>query len=126
LKNAFDLDTHNDFVFMSNREKGLTLAVEQVFPNAKHSYCCQHIADNVAASFGNKCQPLFWKCARAKTAKAFDDALKLLYQECAGAGEYIENLEHSTWARYAFLFPWFGHDTNNVNESINNAWLDIR
>jgi hypothetical protein len=40
LKQAFNIDTKDDFVFMSNREKGLDSAVAEVFPKAKHSYCC--------------------------------------------------------------------------------------
>jgi hypothetical protein len=40
MRQAFDIDIKDDFVFMSNREKGLDLAVEEVFPKAKHSYCC--------------------------------------------------------------------------------------
>jgi hypothetical protein len=126
LKNAFNIEGKEGFVIMSDREKGLTPAVEEVFSQAKHSYCCQHIADNVAVSFGNKCRPFFWRCARAKTSDAFFDALKALYKESSSAGQYIEHLEHTTWTRYAFPFPRYGHDTNNVNESINNAWLDIR
>jgi hypothetical protein len=126
LKQAFHIDERDDVVFMSDREKGLVPAVEEIFPKVKHSYCCQHIADNVAVSFGNKCRPFFWQCARARTSEAFDEALKELYKESYSAGEYIENLDHTTWARYAFPFPRYGHDTNNVNESINNSWLDIR
>jgi hypothetical protein len=126
LKQAFNIDTKDDFIFMSDREKGLDLAVEKVFLKAKHSYCCQHIANNIAVSFGNKCKPFFWRCARAKNKTAFDEALKALYEESAAAGRYIENLDHTTWARYAFPFPRYGHDTNNINESTNNAWLEIR
>jgi len=44
-----------------------------------------------------------------------------LYEESAAAGQYIKELDHTTWTRYAFPFPWCGHDTNNVNELINNA-----
>jgi len=111
---------------MSNREKGLDSAVEKVFLKAKHTYCCQHIANNIAVSFGNKCRPFFWRCARAKNETAFNEALKELYEVSATARRYVEELDHSTWARYAFPFPRYGHDTNNINESTNNAWLEIR
>jgi hypothetical protein len=96
LRTALNIDGIPNFVIMSDREKGLTPAVKQVFPQAKHSFCCQHIADNVAVSFGNKCRLLFWKCARAKTSEAFYKALKVLYKESAGAGQYIEHLDYST------------------------------
>ena len=81
---------------MSNREKGLILAVEEVFPTAKHLYCCQHIADNVAVSFGNKCRPFFWRCVRAKTKEAFNEALKALYNKSASASHYVKHIKHTT------------------------------
>jgi hypothetical protein len=111
---------------MSDREEGLAPAVGEVFPKAQHSFCCQHIADSVAVSFGNKCRPLFWRFARAKTKEAFNEVLRELYQESASTADYIENLEHSAWTKYAFPFPRFGHCTNNLNESMNNAWLEVR
>jgi transposase-like protein len=126
LKQAFNIDTKDDFVFMSNREKGLDSAVAEVFPKAKHSYCCQHIADNIAVSFGNKYRPFFWQCARAKNETAFNEALKALYEVSAAAGQYVEELDHTTWTQYAFPFPRYSYDTNNINESTNNAWLEIR
>jgi transposase-like protein len=32
---------------MSDREKGLAKAVDEILPNAKHSYYYQHIAANI-------------------------------------------------------------------------------
>ena len=34
LKNAFQIDERDDFVIMSNQEKGLVPVVEEVFPKA--------------------------------------------------------------------------------------------
>jgi hypothetical protein len=48
-----------DYVFISDREKGLALALEAVFLNAIPSHCCQHIANNVETNHGVKCRPLF-------------------------------------------------------------------
>jgi transposase-like protein len=126
LCEAFDRVEEEGFVFISDREKGLIPAVEEIFPRAVHSHCCNHIADNIAADYGNKCKPLFWKCARAKTKEAFEIALRALSTHSREAGCYVDNIPHHAWARYAFPKPRFGHDTSNINESINNAWLDIR
>ena len=82
LHDAFNKlqECEDQYVFISNREKGLDLAVVEVFLKAKHSYCCQHIANNIAVSFGNKCRPFFQRCARAKDKTAFNKALKELYK----------------------------------------------
>ena len=34
---------------ISDRDKGLALAVQQYLPQAAHSHCCQHLAANVPA-----------------------------------------------------------------------------
>jgi hypothetical protein len=41
------LATRKDLVIMSDREKGLDIAVEEMLPTATHSYCAQHIAANI-------------------------------------------------------------------------------
>jgi transposase-like protein len=59
LCEAFDEVEEEGFVFISDREKGLILAVEEFFPQAVHAHCCNYIADNIAGDYGNKCKPLF-------------------------------------------------------------------
>jgi hypothetical protein len=47
LKEQFDPISKPSFVFISDREKGISTAISEVFPSAFHRRCCQHIADNV-------------------------------------------------------------------------------
>ena len=47
LKEAFDSMTEPDFIFMSDREKGIQKGISEVFPSAFQGKCCQHISDNV-------------------------------------------------------------------------------
>ena len=111
---------------MSDREKGLPNALKAVFLDASLSYCCQYIADNVQAEYSIKCRPLFQKCIRAKTKEAFETALQDLQSLNVDATDYVTRILYEFWARYIFLSSRSGHDTNNIIESINSAWLDIR
>jgi hypothetical protein len=86
-------------VFMSDREKGLDKALQQVFPRGLSSFCCKYIEGNLTAAYGIKCTSPFWCCVRAKTEEQFLEALKDLYAINAQAGEYIENLDHTLWTR---------------------------
>ena len=88
-------------------------------PEVTQAYCCQHIADNVQQRFGLKCRPLFWACARAKSMDQFQDALKALMEQDVDAKNYVDAIEHQLWATYAFKHARFGHDTNNITESVN-------
>jgi hypothetical protein len=97
-KKAFKNISAKRFVIMSDREKGLSSALEEMLPDAIPSYCCQHIADNIRAKFGTKYQSFFWKCARAKTEDAFDIALQKLQTESIDAWDYVKAIPYKTWA----------------------------
>ena len=85
---------------MSNREKGIPNALEEVLPKNCQAQCCQHIADNIQAKFGIKCIFLFWPCARAKTKVAFKNTLEALMAHGVNASNYVNNIAHNYWARY--------------------------
>jgi transposase-like protein len=85
-------------VFISDRNKGIAAAVQFVFPESTPAYCCQHIADNIQAKFGNRYRPMFWRIARAKFKKLFYEALKVLEEENKRAAEYVENIPYILWA----------------------------
>jgi hypothetical protein len=88
-----------DYIFISDREKGLSPAIAKVYPSAFYAYCCQHIADNIQTQFGIRCRSPFWACARAKTKIVFDKALAELYKINKKAGKYIDEIPHKYWAR---------------------------
>jgi len=50
-----NLSEEEGFVFISNWEKGLIPAVEEHFPQAVYTHCCNYIA----VSYNKKCKPLF-------------------------------------------------------------------
>ena len=60
---------------MSDRGKGLVAAVDEIFWNAVHGYCCQHLAENVEAhGFSKECKRLF-RCAAFAESEAAVDAV---------------------------------------------------
>ena len=88
--------------FMSDREKGILHALEEVQPNTCQAQCCQYIANNIQAKFGIKYVPLFWLCAKAKTKTAFDNALKTLIACNANSSNYVDNITYDYQAQYSF------------------------
>jgi Transposase and inactivated derivatives len=71
FKGCFPEADWEHYVFISDREKGISSSLNKVFPTAFQAHCCQHIADNIAVEYGNKCKPLFWACIKAKTKQAY-------------------------------------------------------
>jgi hypothetical protein len=47
LKKQFDPMSKLSFVFILDREKGISIAISEVFLSAFHRRCCQYIADNI-------------------------------------------------------------------------------
>jgi hypothetical protein len=99
LQGSCPVTLDENYIFISDREKGLSPAIEKVYPIAFHAYCCQHIADNIQTQFGIKCRSPFWAYARAKSKVAFDKALADLYKVNEKAGEYVDRIPHKYWAR---------------------------
>ena len=47
LKHCISISESEDYIFISDREKGMATAVPAVFDKSIHLHCCQHIADNL-------------------------------------------------------------------------------
>jgi hypothetical protein len=84
--------SREDYIFISDREKGLSPAIAKIYPSAFHAYCCQYIADNIQTQFGIRCRSLFWAYTRAKTKMVFDKVLAELYKINKKAGKYIDKI----------------------------------
>ena len=47
-----EVTLESSYTFISDRSKGIEGGLDQVFEKAAHSYCCQHIADNLHKKSG--------------------------------------------------------------------------
>lgn len=114
-------------MIMSDRGKGLVAAVDEIYPNAVHGYCCRHLAENVEAhGFSNECKRLFWCAAFAQSEAAFDAVFVKIRAEDPDCYDYLRNVPAERWATYAFPRPRYGHLTSNIQESVNSSWLKAR
>jgi hypothetical protein len=127
LKEAFPASVINSgLTLISDREKGMASAVEQVLPNATHLHCCQHIADNLQQRFGNKVRPFFWRACRAKTDSLYKAEMMKIREVSRSAFDYLCAIDKTLWTRAHRQVPCFGHDTSNIVESINSLWNELR
>ena len=122
----FEIDQLEKLVIMSDREKGLAKAADEVLPNAKHSHCCQYIAANIQSRYGIACQKLFWAAVYTRTKAEFDTAIDTILKESRPAAAYIRSIPVETWATSAFPAPRYVHITSNIVESLNGTWKHLR
>jgi transposase-like protein len=85
----FEINQLEKLVIMSDREKGLAKAVDEVLPNAKHSYCCQHIAANIQSRYRITCWKLFWAAVYTRTKAEFNTAINAICKESRPAAAYL-------------------------------------
>ncbi|EJT50347.1 hypothetical protein A1Q1_00402 [Trichosporon asahii var. asahii CBS 2479] len=115
-----------DRVIVSDRQKGLLNAISSVLPGTKHSYCCQHLIQNVQKRFKRAAITRFFeRLVHARTETEFmavyNKGLTLYDAEVC---EYINGIgPFSSWALPFFSFPGrFGTTTSNTVEA-TNSWI---
>jgi hypothetical protein len=108
-------------VIISDRDKELQKAVQQVLPKVFHSYYCQHLANNIQTGYGLVCRNLFWNTAKAFIENGFQTAIDKIRNEKNTVYQYIVSISYNSWAQYAFLAPRFGHITSNIAEFFNSS-----
>ena len=112
-------------VIISDRQKGLQNVVTEHLSTAVHGHCCQHIADNITRKWSGYIK-IFWKAARALTKPSFNSIMDKLAEDNKDCATYIRGIPVEKWARHAFPIRRWSHDTSNMSESINKAWLEAR
>lgn len=85
-----------NLVIMSDREKDLARAVAAVLPEVHPAHCCQHIAANIQARYGQSSVSHFWKCACARTSEDFKTAFEALQDHNLTAAQYVADIPIKT------------------------------
>ncbi|GJS48108.1 retrovirus-related pol polyprotein [Tanacetum coccineum] len=76
LRDDFDMYANSNFTFITDRQKGLLQALQDLFPPVEHIYYVRHIHDKMNLIY--KCghyKELLWKCATATTVVHFERAM---------------------------------------------------
>ena len=84
------LEHVQNLTIVSDRMKGLTNAVKDVLPTARHCYCCRHISQNIQAKFKNDGIVMkFWCAARTTRACEYENYMAEIRSIDVGAHDYI-------------------------------------
>ena len=72
LKDVLGSNTGNGFTFMSDRQKGLIKALEDIVPDASSRYCWRHLWSNFKQKWnGEAYKFVLWAAAKATTQVLF-------------------------------------------------------
>ncbi|KAK9214459.1 hypothetical protein WN944_006451 [Citrus x changshan-huyou] len=124
------MDIHNDMAisFMSDRQKGLIHALQDVFPSSETRYCARHVYANFRKQHSaDILREHFWKAARATNKTDFDDAMTTINKIDENAYKWLVDNDPSTWSCHHFdPFYKTDHVTNNMSESWNSYLNEYR
>ncbi|XP_071718819.1 uncharacterized protein [Rutidosis leptorrhynchoides] len=124
LGEDLDLCSNSNFTFISDRQKGLVHAVENLFPCAEHRHCLRHIHGNMKGSFrGVAYKNHLWRCATVTTVPEFEHAMNQLKEFDNAAYVWLSDIPPHQWARSHFT----GRAVSDVLLSnmceVFNRWL---
>ena len=78
---------------------------------------------NVKTHFHKSLNGLLFVAANTPSIQGFNKIMAAIKEVNVNAGEYVEEIDPSKWARSHFPARRFGHITSNVSESMN-WWLE--
>ncbi|XP_021740125.1 uncharacterized protein LOC110706514 [Chenopodium quinoa] len=117
------------YTFMSDQQKGLIAAIQEVFPQAESRVCARHVYSNFRGVFGGSLElkKQFWIIAKSTTENAFLEKLQVMRELSHDAAEDLLNRNYKKWCR-AFYTPMASCDSvdNNMSEVFNAYILKWR
>ncbi|XP_010672552.2 uncharacterized protein LOC104889107 [Beta vulgaris subsp. vulgaris] len=120
LHNIVKDSKRENWTVISDRQKGVDLALKDVWPTTKRRYCCRHLSRNFKRRFpGPAIYILFWRACNATNPFTFRKAMEKL-QKIGGSKvmEWFSELgNQSKWSKHKF-------DPNVCNDSNPNNFLE--
>lgn len=107
---AFREVDHETALVVSDRAKGLEPAIRAELPRVCHTYCAQHLAENIMTTFHprDKVRNLYWLAVEVPSKKRFDTCLKRVVKarpRGKDVFDYLDRIPPHTWARHAIPLP---------------------
>lgn len=89
---------------MSDKQKGLIGAFNEVLPYVSHRFCVRHLRNNFErAGFGGfTLKKAFWDAEKATTVKESDVCMLRIRELDPNAADWLNDKEPSQWSRSHF------------------------
>ncbi|XP_009605687.2 uncharacterized protein LOC107802797 [Nicotiana tabacum] len=129
LKLDLDIDNYGTWTFMSDKQKGLIKAFNEVLPYVSHLFCVRHLHNNFKRTgFSSiSLRNALWKAAKATTVKWFEDCMVDIFDIDSEAVHWLKKKSPTEWSKSHF-FETVKYDTllNNMCECFNSMIIEAR
>ncbi|XP_016172573.1 uncharacterized protein LOC107614962 [Arachis ipaensis] len=111
----------NKWCFISDIQKGLIPAIQEVFPRVHHRFCVWHLWRNFSKKWGScELKDLVWECARSRTTAEFDRNMKRVKLINEKAWQHLDKWSKEAWTKaHLSEVPKVDNICNNACESFN-------
>ncbi|CAH1453381.1 unnamed protein product [Lactuca virosa] len=116
--------TPNGLVISSDMQKGLEVAIMNVYPNVEHRECIRHLYSNFKKHFrGDFFNTKIWAAAKTYRPTKHDRLLKEISDKNEDVIAYLNTNHKKIWSRSKFgTTSKCDYITNNVSETFN-SWI---
>ncbi|XP_072054754.1 uncharacterized protein [Arachis hypogaea] len=114
--------------FMSDEQKSLLLAFEEVIPGVDNRCCMRHLYNNFRKKFPRlELKNQMWRCAKSTHWKDWEKEMKSLRLKNEGAYRHLNSIPPRFWSHSRFSF-YSKCDSlvNNMSESFNALIVEAR
>ncbi|XP_031124333.1 uncharacterized protein LOC116027047 [Ipomoea triloba] len=131
LKNDLVITEEAEYklTFISDKQKSLLPAFEDVLPYASHRFCVRHLYGNMklAGYVGKTMKDALWAAAKATTVNTFTEAMNDIKSLDQQAYDWLREKHPSEWSKsYFSTTSKCDALVNNISESFNPMILDAR
>ncbi|CAI9295179.1 unnamed protein product [Lactuca saligna] len=128
IADDLDLYANSNFTFISDRQKGLQIAISQLFPCAEHRFCLRHIHDNMRKTWRtNEYKENLWNRATATTVPEFNHRMQQFSSYDVEAYNWLKKIPPQHWARSHFTGRAVSDMLlNNLCEVFNSKLIEER
>ncbi|KAL0437231.1 UNVERIFIED_CONTAM: hypothetical protein Sradi_0431000 [Sesamum radiatum] len=129
LKHDLNIVRDYEFTFMSDKQKGLMQALEEVFPGSDHRCCVRHLHNNFkhAGFRGQGFKIALWNAAKACTVGEWKMRMQEMKNLSHAAHDWFTDKPAVQWSRSHFSeISICDMLLNNVCETFNACILDAR
>jgi len=112
----------SNIAIMSDREKGLEVALLTILPHCITYYCAKHLEKNLKSQFSCNFGEHFWTAAKTLNQNKFAEMMSEMEAINEPAHAYLARIPAPKWARVFAPLPKFKQTTSNTAESFN-SWL---
>ena len=127
LKRDLGIINTKPWTIMSDKQKGLINAVEELFPESEHRYCVRYMWQNFQQHFkGDILKNQLWKIARSNTMQLYEQGMEEMKVLNVEAYKWLHELEPQTWVKaFQSDLPKCDILLNNICEVFNRYICEV-